>query len=83
MEEERLSSLLVIAAVVIAVVVVVIADVVGQKELVDMGSVSDQELSTDDVVYMVFKRPGSDQWEELQVDNHAAPVEAGSEPAEG
>lgn len=54
-----------------------------QKELVDMGSVSDQELAMDDVVYMVFKRPGSDQWEELQVDTHSAPVEPGSEPVEG
>jgi len=39
-----------------------------KRELVDMASVSDQEIHNDDVVYMVFAKETGGGWEELQVD---------------
>jgi hypothetical protein len=39
-----------------------------KKELVDLATVSDQEIKTDDVVYMVFAKENGVGWEELQVD---------------
>ncbi|OQR95435.1 hypothetical protein THRCLA_22140 [Thraustotheca clavata] len=38
-----------------------------QKELLDVGTVSDQELENDAIVYMCLKKENSDQWEEIQV----------------
>lgn len=35
----------------------------------DLASVSDQEIKSDDVVYMVFAKESGGGWEELQVDN--------------
>ena len=39
-----------------------------KRELVDMATVSDQEIKNDDVIYMVFAKEGTGGWEELQVD---------------
>jgi len=36
--------------------------------LVDLATVSDQEIKNDDVIYMVFARETGTGWEELQVD---------------
>lgn len=44
----------------------------------DAATVSDQEIRTDDVVYMVFQREGGGGWEEL----HADPLVAFAEEAE-
>ena len=38
-----------------------------KKELVDLATVSDQEVKNDDIIYMVFAKPGG-AWEDLQVD---------------
>jgi hypothetical protein len=35
---------------------------------VDLATVSDQEIKTDDVVYLVFAKENGVGWEELQVD---------------
>lgn len=35
----------------------------------DLASVSDQEIKSDDIVYMVFAKESGGGWEELQVDN--------------
>ena len=39
-----------------------------KRELVDLATVSDQEIKNDDVIYMVFMKEGAGGWEELQVD---------------
>ncbi|KAJ1421418.1 hypothetical protein B484DRAFT_364536 [Ochromonadaceae sp. CCMP2298] len=39
-----------------------------KKELMDLATVSDQEIKTDDVVYMVFQKETGAGWEELQAD---------------
>ena len=40
-----------------------------KRELVDMATVSDQEIKNDDVIYMVFQKEGAGGgWEDLQVD---------------
>mmetsp|Transcript_25815 Transcript_25815/g.43066 ORF Transcript_25815/g.43066 Transcript_25815/m.43066 type:complete len:115 (-) Transcript_25815:124-468(-) len=39
-----------------------------KKELMDLATVSDQEIKTDDVVYMVFQKESGTGWEELQAD---------------
>lgn len=39
-----------------------------KKELVDLATISDQEIKTDDIVYMVFAKETGGGWEELQVD---------------
>lgn len=38
----------------------------------DLATISDQEIKTDDVVYMVFAKETGGGWEELQVDNISA-----------
>eukprot|EP01031_Cornospumella_fuschlensis_P031410 gene31410-37968_t len=43
-----------------------------KKELVDLATVSDQEVKSDDIVYMVFAKEVGGGWEELQVDNLSA-----------
>lgn len=40
-----------------------------KKELVDLASISDQEIKNDDIVYMVFAKEVGGGWEELQVDS--------------
>jgi hypothetical protein len=40
--------------------------------LVDLATVSDQEIKTDDVIYMVFAKEFGGGWEELQVDQFAS-----------
>jgi hypothetical protein len=39
-----------------------------KKELVDLATLSDQEIQNDDVVYMVFAKETGVGWEELQAD---------------
>ena len=39
-----------------------------KRELLDLATVSDQEIKDDEVVYMIFAREGGGGWEELQVD---------------
>ena len=49
-----------------------------KRELVDLATVSDQEIHNDDVVYMVFAKEGAGGgWEELQADTL---VQFGEEP---
>jgi hypothetical protein len=43
-----------------------------KKELVDLASISDQEIKNDDVVHMVFAKEVGGGWEELQVDNYSS-----------
>ena len=50
-----------------------------KKEMLDMATISDQEIKNDDVLFLVFAK-GSGGWEELQVDV-LAPF--GEEVAEG
>mmetsp|Transcript_15639 Transcript_15639/g.26068 ORF Transcript_15639/g.26068 Transcript_15639/m.26068 type:complete len:104 (+) Transcript_15639:62-373(+) len=38
-----------------------------KKELLDLATISDQEIKNDDVLYLVFMK-GAGGWEELQVD---------------
>ena len=40
-----------------------------KKELVDMATVSDQEIKNDDIVYMVFVKETGSGFEEIAVDN--------------
>lgn len=40
-----------------------------KKELVDLATLSDQEIKNDDVVYMVFIKENGSGWEDLQVDS--------------
>jgi hypothetical protein len=40
-----------------------------KKELVDMATVSDQEIKSDDIVYMVFVKETGTGFEEIAVDN--------------
>jgi hypothetical protein len=42
-----------------------------KKELVDMATVSDQEIKNDDIIYMCLQKP-SGGFEDIQVD-HLAP----------
>ena len=39
-----------------------------KRELLDLATVSDQEIKDDEVVYMIFGREGGGGWEDLQVD---------------
>ncbi len=39
-----------------------------KRELVDLATISDQEIQNDDVVYMVFAKDSGAGWEELQAD---------------
>lgn len=39
-----------------------------KRELLDLATVSDQEIKNDEVVYMIFGRDGGGGWEDLQVD---------------
>ena len=39
-----------------------------KRELVDLSTLSDQEIKNDDVVYMVFTKENGSGWEELHVD---------------
>eukprot|EP01032_Pedospumella_encystans_P007497 gene7497-8992_t len=39
-----------------------------KKELMDLATLSDQEIQNDDVVYMVFAKENGVGWEELQAD---------------
>jgi hypothetical protein len=41
---------------------------VQKRELLDLATVSDQEIKNDDVVYMVFQKETGSGWEDLQVD---------------
>ena len=47
---------------------VIIDPILQKRELVDLATVSDQEIKNDDVIYMVFAKEGTGGWEELQVD---------------
>lgn len=49
-----------------------------KRELVDLATVSDQEIKTDDIVYMIFAKDGGGGWEELQVDQLASFGDEGS-----
>lgn len=40
-----------------------------KKELVDLASISDQEIKNDDVVYMAFAKEVGGGFEEIQVDH--------------
>ncbi len=44
-----------------------------------MATVSDQEIKTDDIVYMIFAKETGGGWEELQVDHISAFGEEGSQ----
>lgn len=48
-----------------------------KKELVDLASISDQEIKTDDVIYMAFAKEIGGGYEEIQVDNFAGIGEEG------
>lgn len=39
-----------------------------KKELVDLATISDQEIRNDDIVYMVFAKGAGGGWEDLQAD---------------
>lgn len=39
-----------------------------KKELMDLATLSDQEIQNDDIVYMVFAKENGVGWEELQAD---------------
>lgn len=43
-----------------------------QRELVDLATVGDQEIPTESIVYMVFKKDGSDTFEDIDVAGPAA-----------
>ena len=43
-----------------------------KKELVDLASISDQEIKNDDIVYMVLAKEVGGGWEELQVDSYTS-----------
>ena len=43
-----------------------------KRELLDLATVSDQEIKNDDVVYMVFTKETGGGWEELHVDTLVA-----------
>lgn len=39
-----------------------------KKELVDLATISDQEINNDDIVYMLLTKENGVGWEELQVE---------------
>jgi hypothetical protein len=39
-----------------------------KRELIDLASISDQEIRNDDIVYMVFQKEVGGGWEEIQAD---------------
>ncbi len=39
-----------------------------KRELVDLATISDQEIQNDDVIYMLFAKEVGGGWEDLQVD---------------
>ena len=39
-----------------------------KKELVDLATISDQEIKNDEVIYMVFAKESGGGWEDLQVE---------------
>ena len=39
-----------------------------KKELVDLATISDQEIKNDEVIYMVFAKENGGGWEDLQVE---------------
>eukprot|EP01039_Chlorochromonas_danica_P011293 gene11293-12598_t len=49
-----------------------------KRELVDLATVSDQEVKNDDILYMVFAKEVGGGWEDLQVDQLASFGEEGS-----
>eukprot|EP00604_Paraphysomonas_vestita_P002227 CAMPEP_0174820542 /NCGR_PEP_ID=MMETSP1107-20130205/4448_1 /TAXON_ID=36770 /ORGANISM="Paraphysomonas vestita, Strain GFlagA" /LENGTH=68 /DNA_ID=CAMNT_0016036099 /DNA_START=226 /DNA_END=432 /DNA_ORIENTATION=+ len=51
-----------------------------RRELLDMATVSDQEVKNDDVLYFVFAKE-SGGWEELQVDSLTRFGGDGEEPS--
>eukprot|EP01041_Mallomonas_annulata_P000706 gene706-1358_t len=54
-----------------------------KKELVDLATVSDQEIKNDDVIYMVFLKESGTGWEDLQVDSFLPFGEENSEEPSG
>ena len=44
------------------------ADPRKERELIDLASVSDVEITSDAVLYVVLKRDGSDAWEEIDIE---------------
>jgi hypothetical protein len=39
-----------------------------KKELVDLATISDQEIKNDEVIYMVFAKENGGGWEDVQVE---------------
>ena len=54
-----------------------------KKELVDLATISDQEIKSDDVVYMVFAKETGGGWEDLQVDSYGGFGDEGSSAMSG
>lgn len=40
-----------------------------KRELVDLATLSDQEIKNDDIVYMVFTKESGGGWEDIQADD--------------
>mmetsp|Transcript_35579 Transcript_35579/g.36274 ORF Transcript_35579/g.36274 Transcript_35579/m.36274 type:complete len:107 (+) Transcript_35579:136-456(+) len=54
-----------------------------RRELVDLATISDQEIKNDDVMYMVFSKESGSGWEDLQVDSFLPFGEENSEEPSG
>ena len=50
-----------------------------KRELLDLATISDQEIKTDDVIYMVFQKETGGGWEDIQVDTLVPLAEATAE----
>lgn len=50
-----------------------------KRELVDLATISDQEIKNDDVVYFLFPKEAGSGWEEINVETLVPPPEASAE----
>lgn len=52
-----------------------------RRELVDLATVSDQEIKNDDTIFMLFPKETGGGWEEINVETLVPPPEVSSEVA--
>jgi hypothetical protein len=50
-----------------------------KRELLDLATISDQEIKNDDVVYMVFQKDGGGGWEDISIENLVPLAEVSAE----
>ena len=50
-----------------------------KRELLDLATISDQEIKNDDVVYMVFQKDGVGGWEDINIENLVPLAEVSAE----